>query len=598
MHMHGESAVSMLVLVLVAGLLFATLASSCLIPSKNAGKEKQDVETLSATIEGHVLNATSYAPIANATIVIKPGNFTTVSDINGSFSFVVPGDENYTINASCEGYFPNEETVFCAQNKTVHVDLLLFAVGTSFENGTIYGYVFDGMINRPIPHALVSIVPEDLSVVTNELGYYTLSVRGSTYYTLTANASGYYNASSFVFLEPNGTQNVSFYMTPLSSTISYIYGYVYDAINTTRIVGADIYIEPGNINTTTDLNGYYNITVTGNMDYTMTVRADEYQATTKTIHVNATESLRVDVPLMPVVSQNAKIEGYVYDLVHNTVIPGAQISAIPGNLTAVTNQSGYYIIEVFPGVNYTIKCIAEGYLENYTYVVLKPDETKRIDFYLSTVYNYGRVFGTVYDITTHSPLPSALVLIEPDGISAYTNTSGMYEFLLRMDVNYRLSASCENYTPSALTFVLNQSEMELNIFLYPKIYNQTVNITGTVRDYAGNPVSNAEVVLRSTNNQLLLVNFTDASGKFLFRDLPVLLNYTISISKEGYDQITLTVYSSNFTDDPYIIPQNLTKLKAIQNESFEYIPLVYTAILIVVIVVAFITAYFVMRRNL
>lgn len=554
-------------------------------------------EQTSTILAGHVLNASSFAPIPNAKILVEPGNLSTEADANGSFSLTLPSGGNYTLNASAEGYIPAEDTIYCEEGKETHIDLLLFPNGTSFENGTIYGYVFDGVSGLGVASANITLTPGNISTSTDNKGFYSISARGSTYYTITANKTGYYNASTFIFLEPNGSTNASLYLTPVGETIGWIYGYVFDATNGTRIENAAVSVYPGGNTTYSDNQGYYNITVIGEENYTVEVMAEGYQASSKTVHVASARATRCDIPLTPNVQASSRIEGYVYDIYTQSPIQSAIILATPGNLSAVTNASGYYQLELTPGVNYTVKCIAETYLENHTYVLLSPDEVKRVDFYLQPEYENGRLHGRVLDITNQQPLAGALIVVEPDGISNYTNLSGEYEFLLRKGMDYRVSVSCTNYTPQTTTFYFNEDELVLDILLYPKVYNQTVNITGRVRNPSGQPVENAEVVLRSTDGSLLKTNYTDKDGKFQFLNLPVLLNYTITISAEGYNQKTFLLSNTNFTSEDYSVPPELTRLEWLKSENIDLTPVVIAAVLITIVTIVLLLQHLLLQRR-
>ncbi|MEM3445281.1 MAG: carboxypeptidase regulatory-like domain-containing protein [Thermoplasmata archaeon] len=547
-------------------------------------------------LEGHVINATSLAPIPGAKILIMPGNLSAETDGNGSFSVCLPSPGTYTVNATAEGYIPTEETISCAENQTIHIDLLLFPFGTSFDNGTLYGYVIDGVTGLGIPSANISITPGNLTAVTDARGFYSVSARGSTYYTITASAAGYYNASVFVFLEPNGTANATLYLTPKEERYGWVHGYVYDATNGTKIEGADVSIEPGGNTTCTDAFGYYNFTVVGGLNYTVQAVATGYQVGSKTVEVPVGQAVRADVLLMPVVTHASRIEGYVYDCSTGQPIQSAIIMAVPGNLSAVTNSSGYYYLELLPGVNYTVTCSAEGYLSNLTTLTLLTNEVRQVDFHLRPEYEYGRLYGRVLDIKTQEAIVGALVLVEPDGVSNYTNASGEYEFLLRMGFEYRISVSHENYTTQTLTVFFNESS-RFDFSLYPKIYNQTVEITGVVRDQAGNPIEGARVVLSSTDGLLVRTNYTDPNGNFRFTGLPVILNYTLTISAEGYMEKTVLLRSENFTSEVYEVPPELTHLEKVVVESLDYMPILIACVLIVSIALAFVGIYYVTQRR-
>ncbi len=107
-----------------------------------------------------------------------------------------------------------------------------------------------------------------------------------------------------------------------------IYGYVYSQSTGQAIPGATVTVE-GVGSTTTDSNGYYEITVDPGT-YTVQASADGYYSSQKTVTVNSGESVRADFALQPVPQNTGKKVAVIGD--------------VPGNIVSFLEQKGYTVV--------------------------------------------------------------------------------------------------------------------------------------------------------------------------------------------------------------------------------------------------------------
>jgi len=83
--------------------------------------------------------------------------------------------------------------------------------------GTISGYVYDAVTNRPIEGAAISFVPSGLSTYSGSLGYYHSASQfcAGTTQTIICNALNYESATQSVTTDSYGNAQYNFYLQPM-----------------------------------------------------------------------------------------------------------------------------------------------------------------------------------------------------------------------------------------------------------------------------------------------------------------------------------------------------------------------------------------------
>jgi choice-of-anchor B domain-containing protein len=144
-------------------------------------------------LEGTVTNATTNAPVAQATITITGPSIETTSNVDGTYGTGYHTSGTYTVEVNAPGYFPATLTGVVLENGEVTwLDVALVPM-TSF---VLQGTVTDALSGAPIVAAQVVIQNEEFwfTATTNVNGEYTMPTVFEGSYTLTAGRWGWVTA--------------------------------------------------------------------------------------------------------------------------------------------------------------------------------------------------------------------------------------------------------------------------------------------------------------------------------------------------------------------------------------------------------------------
>ena len=257
-------------------------------------------------VQGYVYDAVDNSPVTWASVTVEEINKTV--NVNDEGFFKIPLDPgNYTLLFQAWGY----------QSLEVQVTVIVL-------NGTIAGFVYDAITSQPIQGALVTAVEANETAVTDENGWFQLSVQPGTY-TVVADAEGYLPSQQQVQVGENETVIVEFQLTP--SQPGTIYGYVVDANTSQPIANATVTASGplGTYETTTDENGYYELNVTAG-NYTVTATAPGYLAGQATVIVAPGQAIEVNFTLTPILP---------------TVVIG---NIYGGHIAQILENAGFYVV--------------------------------------------------------------------------------------------------------------------------------------------------------------------------------------------------------------------------------------------------------------
>lgn len=137
------------------------------------------------------------------------------------------------------------------------------------------------------------------------------------------------------------------------------------------------------------------------------------------------------------------IEGTVKDE-SEVAIKGATVVVEGTNLSAITDEDGYYLLENVPVGTYDVTASADGYHSETAEVTVEEDERVTQNFTLEAIPTYT-ISGTVKD-TENNLLYGATVTIEETGQSATTDEYGSYEITNVEEGTYDITASKSSYT--------------------------------------------------------------------------------------------------------------------------------------------------------
>jgi outer membrane protein OmpA-like peptidoglycan-associated protein len=168
---------------------------------------------------------------------------------------------------------------------------------------------------------------------------------------------------------------------------------------TGEVLEAEVSFPASSVLPQTTVDGFYTAELLAG-SVPIRVTAEGYLPFTETIVVVAGEDHAFDVQLTPV-PENGVLTGTVIDGETDEVIVGAtvMVDGLPEGIegTAVTNANGVYSIEL-PEGNWTVKVMAEGYLDVVKVQVMAPEETTMFDVEMRPALEEGQVlsFNNIY----------------------------------------------------------------------------------------------------------------------------------------------------------------------------------------------------------
>jgi hypothetical protein len=258
-------------------------------------------------------------------------------------------------------------------------------------------------------------------------------------------------------------------------------GQVNDSLSLLPIEAADVKVFFGPT-VETDASGIY---TTKLMPYTYTVRAqaEGYVSETITGVEVLSDTTILDFHLDPI---PVTLSGHVTDAETLEPIEGAEVSVDSGP-SAYTNPTGYYSLDLTPGV-YTVTAEVTGYYSQ---------SITSVDVFTDTVLDFDLVpisatlSGQVIDRVTLAPIHGAQVSVD-SGQSTFTDPAGTYTITLTPGW-YTATAQASGYYSQTVQNVAVLTDTVLNFSLEP-LPPPTVTLTGQVYDATTlNPITGAEV---------------------------------------------------------------------------------------------------------
>jgi hypothetical protein len=162
-----------------------------------------------AAISGQVIDTVTRLPIVGATISLSPGGATTLTDVNGNFSFGVNAG-TYTVTASATGYSSSSQTVTVNGGQNLGVTFKLVSLAAT---GGIKGSVTNRVTSAGIAGSTVTM-SNGLVNVTDVNGAFSFPVVLYGTYTIMVSAIGYVSQTQSVTVKPGHTTTINFQLVP------------------------------------------------------------------------------------------------------------------------------------------------------------------------------------------------------------------------------------------------------------------------------------------------------------------------------------------------------------------------------------------------
>lgn len=485
------------------------------------------------SITGFVIDSITTNPIGGALIEVFNGSVLmgfADTDGNGNYTVLDLAPGSYTITASAEGYQSKTAGAIVISNTTT---IAVFALDP--PPGTIAGTVIDASTANPIPGATVNFfqgVTLIASVLTDTNGQYSVSEFASGNYIVTASKATYQTQAVGATVAAGATTIVNFALQQPPGMIS---GTVTDALTTNPIEGARVSVFSGQIFiglAITDVNGNYSIPNLAPGQYTVLADAGaNFQIASQGATVVASMTTTVNFALQP---NPGTISGTVTNGANGIPILGASILVL-NNFTiidsAVTDANGNYSITGLAPGNYSVIASAPNFSIAVVGASVTANHTTIVNFALKA--DLGKIFGTVTDASTNSPIAGATVQVRNNFIvvaTAITDANGNYNFPNLAPDTYTVTASAPGFQRQIQIATVNSNQVTIVNF---SLNSNPGAISGTVTDaLTTNPIPNATIaVFQGTT--FIDYDLTDVNGNYIIPDLAP-GDYTVLAIAHGF----------------------------------------------------------------
>jgi 5-hydroxyisourate hydrolase-like protein (transthyretin family) len=224
-----------------------------------------------------------------------------------------------------------------------------------------------------------------------------------------------------------------------------------------------------------------------------------------------------------------------------------------------TSIEGFNFTELEEGKEFLLEVELEGYLP-YSRSFHPNQPLGNIEVRLDKLPPLpGRISGRVIDNETGIPIPSVEIRMESPVLSVISDEYGGFNFSDLIPGNYTLIISIQGYENYSIEIiVVDNDTTQVDIRLArikqnePEPEPESFHIKGRVIDQEGDSIGNAEIIVL----ELQLSLKTNATGHFVFSNITK-GNYTLIISKEGYEELEIIVSSGTSMKDIILIEEDV-----------------------------------------
>ena len=294
------------------------------------------------------------------------------------------------------------------EGRTFYIGVIEIYSPADDEDGMIEGMVFDNNGN-PLSGASVTAynANENIYVMTNETGYYNMSVTDTSTYRVYASSENFWDADIYPVTVGAGDIVILDFTLMPEADYAWIIGVVQDdmgnlvsdaIVTITGTDGVDVFSQPS------DWSGrFYAVVAPGT--YNIHVDSDELLSGDITLEVEAGMEYYPVVELVFSDEDPGWLITHVFDLDGNP-IEGAEVGVWNDEFYAnsMTDEGGHTIMEIPPGY-YEVDAQAEGFEPGWDEVEILSNEETIIEFWLEP--ESGGSIGTEFEFETIANLYEA-----------------------------------------------------------------------------------------------------------------------------------------------------------------------------------------------
>ncbi|HEY5604976.1 MAG TPA: carboxypeptidase regulatory-like domain-containing protein, partial [Thermoplasmata archaeon] len=283
----------------------------------------------------------------------------------------------------------------------------------------------------------------------------------------------------------------------------WVKGYVTDASTGMPLPGAFVRVEPNALpwayELTTDAGGYFEVSAVP-QKYNVIILESFHQPFQVEVGVGSLQTTWVNASLAAASPRTAALKGYVTDSATSGPVTVGRVVAVPLsppfeyiNLSYLDASTGYYEIGLVPGDYSLFTDSIPGYFGFGASVSLADGEVSWLNISLDPNPSDSSITGTVYDLSTLTPIVGATVSVDVDDLflpNVTTNATGGYTIPVAAGIA-TVTGNALGYGPDTeIVFVSPMTSYSLDLYLRP--------ILGFIQGYVsdidtGLPLPNATV---------------------------------------------------------------------------------------------------------
>ncbi|MCG8608836.1 carboxypeptidase regulatory-like domain-containing protein [bacterium] len=489
-------------------------------------------------VKGTVTNLESFEPVQGARIlVIADSSIQAFSDVNGKYVLSLPPETPVAIDAILNGFGSNGPfTIRAASGDTVVQDIFLKAL-----SGTIQGTVTDGFV--PVNGAVVTVQKLNEEVVTGPDGGFQFEIPPGQY-TVSASKACHFSRSEIVELAGGDDQRLDIVLPALRSVVA---GRVTDPSDI-PIEGAEVVaISDTVFSSFSDSGGQYNICLSSGI-FRIKANKPGFVSGEVTVVVSDGDSLGgIDFQL----GENfASVSGSVIDDSKAPVATAIVTLTNPNQklITTTDGEGNFAIDRIVPGES-TIVPSKEGFYGDPIRLILQGNQ--HVNIGLSLFPSDGYISGSVLDSADSTGIEGVLVSAQFSGdserfFSDTTDTSGHYiitDLPVVPNTSYQVIAFKDGFASPPPVDGILAGATDVNFFLINRIGMISGRVVNLEND---EPLQDARVEATNLSGGRG-IDFTDGSGVFKVSGLIPNDRYTVTASKSGFFQASLSSIASGDT---------------------------------------------------
>jgi hypothetical protein len=484
-------------------------------------------------------------PLAGASVKVMPdmpdaspvAEYTTAED--GIFQFHDLAAGNYTVSVSVYGYQPVFRTIVVSIDQPSIVNIALLPAAAPL-NGEIQGTVEDAQ-NRAIAGAEVLLISQNNQtvgpVVTGGDGSFRFSDVNAGTYAVSVQAAGYDPAVQTATLSmEHPLAKLAFLLVPAGAAgrPGAVYGNVADArgmpVDGAQVVLTDEEGIPKTDPVLTRADGTYRLDNVPAGSYRLAIRKEGFAPYTDSLTVEA----GLETAANAILHGAGSIRGVIRNKQGGPVRDAdVTIRDTANNLVGLpmkTGEDGVYAASGLPEGAYLVDVRAAGYRQPApASVTVQAGGSAAADF---TLTGLGSIRGQVADGQGNLLAGAVVTVWDADGRQVGEAMRGSSFEMADMDEGgYIIRAAADGYSNAErnVTVVAGKvSDLDRIV-----LEREEGSLAGSVRDLADAAVAGARIALQGTSGSPVLDTVSDASGAFMFRDVPP-GTYTLHVSAEGY----------------------------------------------------------------